>query len=200
MRVPKIILNNYFTRKSIEDVDRFPISLFNNRLKSMISDLQYCLSIMMPVVLIMMIIFFVSGFVEDMDNFSTYLSIMMIPWMFILLIILNKDIAFGMSAGKRTFGFKIIDFKTKQEASQMQCMLRNVTMLIWPIEALMTAFNSKRRIGDLIAGTEVVEWEKQDLESLREDLMSMENGSFKLILVSLLFIIVFTAICFIGIL
>jgi hypothetical protein len=36
-------------------------------------------------------------------------------------------------------------------------MLRNVTLLIWPIEGLFVLFSPQRRLGDFIAGTRLVD-------------------------------------------
>ncbi|TKG91570.1 hypothetical protein EYV94_21330 [Puteibacter caeruleilacunae] len=184
MEIPKIILNNFFTRHSLEQIDDFPMNILSKRLQAMVADLSFSMVVFFPLFLLLIISFFIVeafSLESEPSILSPIAYVLMLVWQFVLL---NKDIANGMSAGKRTFGFKIIDFKTKQEASQMQCMLRNVTMFVWPLEVLVTAFNSKRRIGDLIAGTEVVEWEKHDLESLREDLELIEKMPVRVLITS----------------
>ncbi|MGQ1788550.1 RDD family protein [Saccharicrinis sp. GN24d3] len=169
-------------------------------MKSMISDLWFCMAIIMPFFLLFMILFFViQAFIyPEIEYFPTYLMVMLLPWLVLLFGTLNKDIASGMSAGKRTFGFKVIDNSTKQNASQMQCMLRNMTMLIWPLEAFMILVNPKRRIGDFIANTEVIKTDKLDIETLHQDLILIENISVKLVVTSLIIGIVMTSISMVG--
>ncbi len=75
-----------------------------------------------------------------------------------------------MSAGKRTFGYKVIDYNTKETANDFQCMLRNATMLAGPLEVIMTLINPNRRIGGYIAKTGVVKTETKPIESLMTEL------------------------------
>ncbi len=200
MIIPKKLIINYFTKRVLRQAESFPLALLSSRMRSMISDLWFCLAVIMPFFFIFMILLFVlqNLIYPDIDCFSMYLFVMMMPWFVLLFIILNKDIASGKSAGKRIFGYKVIDYSSKHEASQIQCMLRNITMVIWPLEALIIAFYPKRRIGDLIANTEIVKSEKQGIETLYEELSSIENISMKLVLFSLLVSILFSAISSIG--
>lgn len=68
---------------------------------------------------------------------------------------LNKDIFNGKSIGKYIVGLKVVSFKTGDPASPIQCMIRNLFILIWPIEAVMLFFSPEMRIGDFLAGTRV---------------------------------------------
>lgn len=200
MKLPKILFVNLFTKSYLKQADSFPMTIFNFRLRSMIADLWFCLAVAMPFILISMIALFTTQtFIKLEINYSI-LNLLVFPiiWMAILFIILNKDIACGMSAGKRTFGFKIVDSQTKQKASQLQCMLRNVTMMLWPLEVLMALINPKRRIGDFIAKTEVIETETREIDSLVNDLNSIDQLSSKVILISLLITLGLTSISFIG--
>jgi uncharacterized RDD family membrane protein YckC len=72
---------------------------------------------------------------------------------------LCKDIVQGRSLGKRITNTQVVDRATKKAASPLQCVVRNITTLFWMIEAIITLFNPSRRLGDLIAGTEVVPYE-----------------------------------------
>ena len=75
---------------------------------------------------------------------------------FILLIYFNKDIFNGRSIAKRIFKFQIIDLKTGKAASSIKCLQRNTTLFIWPIEIIFILINPERRLGDLIAGTQLI--------------------------------------------
>jgi len=200
MRIPRKLILNFLTKSYLKQADSFPMTILNSRMKSMISDLWFCMAIIMPFFLLFMILFFlIQTFIyPEIEYFPTYLSVMLLPWLMLLFIILNKDIASGMSAGKRTFGFKIVDIQTKKEASQLQCMLRNVTMMLWPLEVLMIIINPKRRIGDFIAKTEVVETETCVIDTLIQDLDSIDKISPRLILISLLITVGLTSISFIA--
>lgn len=70
---------------------------------------------------------------------------------------LNKDIFFGKSIGKSFVGLRVVSSRTGNPAGPIQCMIRNLFLLIWPLEALMLFFSPKRRIGDIVAGTKVEE-------------------------------------------
>ena len=59
------------------------------------------------------------------------------------------------SIGKRSIGLRIIDTRTKQDANALSRFLRNMTLLIWPID-LVFLFITGSRIGDKIAGTEII--------------------------------------------
>ncbi len=104
------------------------------------------------------------------DIFPIFLIFPILFWLLMLLVILNKDCVNGMSAAKRKFGFQVIDFKSKEVASDAQTILRNITMFLWPLEIILVILNPKRRLGDFIAGTEVKRTEKRTLESLTEEL------------------------------
>ena len=200
MKIPRILILNFLTKSYLKQADSFPIAILNSRMKSMISDLWFCVAIIMPFSFLFLIMFFViQAFIfPEIEYFPTYLIVMLLPWVVLLFGTLNKDIASGMSAGKRTYGFKVVDNSTKQNASQMQCMLRNMTMLIWPLEVFIILISPKRRIGDFIANTEVIKVENLDIETLYQDLISIENISVKLIVTSLTISILMTSISIAG--
>ncbi len=72
-------------------------------------------------------------------------------------IFLNKDIYFGKSIGKHFTGLRVVSARTGNPASPIQCALRNLFVLLWPLEALFLFLSPKRRIGDFVAGTKVQE-------------------------------------------
>jgi len=67
-----------------------------------------------------------------------------------------KDSFNGRSIGKRITKLQVIDNKTGAIASPFQCLIRNLFIIIWPIEVIMTLINPARRIGDYVAGTKIV--------------------------------------------
>jgi uncharacterized RDD family membrane protein YckC len=72
-------------------------------------------------------------------------------------IFLNKDIYFGKSIGKHFIGLRVLSSRTGNAASPIQCLIRNLFLFLWPLEALILFFSPKRRIGDMVAGTKVEE-------------------------------------------
>lgn len=73
----------------------------------------------------------------------------------------NKDIFLGRSPAKRIFKLQVIDNKTNLPANSLRCLLRNLTIIIWPIEVIAGLINNERRLGDFIAGTKLVPYDAE---------------------------------------
>lgn len=67
----------------------------------------------------------------------------------------NKDMIQGKSVAKRALKLEVVNIKTGEVASSLKCLIRNLTIAVWPIEVIAVLINPSRRIGDLIAGTRV---------------------------------------------
>jgi uncharacterized RDD family membrane protein YckC len=67
-----------------------------------------------------------------------------------------KDCIDGRSIGKRITRLQVIDDKSKQPASPLQCFFRNIFCILWPMEIILIIINPSRRIGDFVARTKVV--------------------------------------------
>ncbi|WP_460618111.1 RDD family protein [Hymenobacter ruber] len=78
-----------------------------------------------------------------------------------MLVYANKDCVQGKSPAKRLLGLMVVDPHSKLAAGSGQCFIRNITILIWPIEVVMLLINPARRLGDYLAGTECVECSRQ---------------------------------------
>lgn len=68
----------------------------------------------------------------------------------------NKDIILARSPAKRVLKLQVVDVKTGKPASPVRCLFRNITLVLWPIEAIVALANPERRIGDFIAGTKLM--------------------------------------------
>jgi len=97
----------------------------------------------------------------------------------------NKDFFKAKSGAKRFLGYQIIDNKSKNPASELQCFLRNLTLIAWPIEVLVGLLNPERRIGDFLANTKVIPSEKEKLKSIWSD---MKNTKLKTNFIGILII------------
>lgn len=67
----------------------------------------------------------------------------------------NKDMIQGKSVAKRALKLEVVDIKTGEVASSLKCLVRNLTIAVWPIEVIAVLISPSRRIGDFIAGTRV---------------------------------------------
>lgn len=67
----------------------------------------------------------------------------------------NKDIFNGRSPAKRILKMQVIDNKTGHAANPIKCLVRNLTIVLWPLEVIFVLFDPKRRLGDKIAGTRI---------------------------------------------
>lgn len=74
----------------------------------------------------------------------------------------NKDIFLGRSIAKRIFKFQIVDAKTNLPANPLRCFVRNITVIAWPIEFIISLINNQRRVGDFIAGTKLVPYSPEE--------------------------------------
>jgi uncharacterized RDD family membrane protein YckC len=77
----------------------------------------------------------------------------------IVAIMLNKDFFGGRSVIKRIWGFKVVDYQTGADATEFQCMVRNISIILCPLEALVILISRERRLGDILAGTRVIDAE-----------------------------------------
>lgn len=90
----------------------------------------------------------------------------------------NKDMIQGKSVAKRALKLEVVDIKTGEVASSLKCLVRNLTIAIWPIEVIAVLISPSKRIGDLIAGTRV--------EYISAERNSKPKVNFKNLLLSIL--------------
>ena len=73
---------------------------------------------------------------------------------------LCKDCIGSRSIAKRIIKHQVLDNKTNAPATPLQCLLRNFSIVFWPIEVLMVLVSPARRLGDRVAGTKVVPFDR----------------------------------------
>lgn len=111
------------------------------------------------IVMIIAMPVFLIGFDKSMENDALMLS-SKLDWRFILMIFavslyFNKDVIQGRSIAKRALNQEVVNIKNNDVASPLKCLVRNLTIVLWPIEVIVVLISPSRRIGDLIAGTRV---------------------------------------------
>lgn len=67
-----------------------------------------------------------------------------------------KDSFHGRSIAKRILKLQVVEHSTGQPASPIRCLVRNLSIMFWPIEVIATLANPERRLGDRLAGTRVI--------------------------------------------
>ena len=95
--------------------------------------------------------------IHNPHNGTMFLGLGLMGFIFLILFsgYFNKDIFNGRSVAKRILKLQVVDNKSGQVATPVQCLLRNITIMIWPVEVLYTLFSPTRRLGDYIARTRV---------------------------------------------
>jgi len=86
------------------------------------------------------------------------------PMMYVMLaalsIYLCKDCIGSRSIAKRIIKHQVVDHKTGAPATALQCLLRNFSIVFWPIELMFVIISPDRRLGDRVAGTRVVPFDR----------------------------------------
>jgi len=102
---------------------------------------------------------------------------------------LNKDFYRGKSLAKRVLGFQVVAVRTGQPASEVQCFLRNLTFFIWPIEVFISLISPKRRMGDILAHTKVIQVSSEPVPQVWKDIKQTrwKNSYFIIILLGLIY-------------
>lgn len=86
-----------------------------------------------------------------MRPFETFYSILALGMIYFLL----KDIYQGRSIGKRVLGIAVRDIgNPSAKPGTLRLVVRNITVILWPVELLLLILK-RRRIGDIIARTQV---------------------------------------------
>lgn len=159
-------------------------------------------------VLVAFIIFGISILTLNFPSFKVYEApsemdsinlIKFIPLLIIALIFslyLNKDAIGGKSPAKRILGFVILNNKTNKVANPLRLLIRNLPIVIWPIEVIVSIFFHERRIGDYIAGTKVVIDDRSNIAEIKifQLILSLFFGAlfiFSIILLQLVIVYTF---------
>jgi uncharacterized RDD family membrane protein YckC len=178
----KTLIINPYTKFISEKLETF--TSINGRINSTIIDVFFTGFWFMPLGIIFMIC--------RIATLSIFSSSIINPWTIgygiFMFLLLNKDYYNSRSIGKRITGYKVVDNISGLSASKIQCLIRNITTLLWPIEIALLLTNSSRRLGDFIAGTKVIESDKISHSSTFEEInKSNHNISILWLFLSIIF-------------
>jgi hypothetical protein len=149
------------------------------RLKSMMSDFYHPMAAFMPLIMLIVAPSFILSdiLIKNVEqSFWITTAAAIIPIGGIYFLILNKDYFRGRSIAKRKYGYQIIDVRNDQIATPMQCMIRNISGFLWPIEIPFILFSPNRRLGDRIAGTKLVDIDTIDPKTIFDDINVYEKS------------------------
>ena len=103
---------------------------------------------------------------EESNQMSYESSLIIYAFILGMSLYLNKDAIKVKSIAKRALKHEIIDINTGEIASPLKCFIRNILIILWPIEVIVVLASPSRRIGDFIAGTKVVNISKERGENV----------------------------------
>jgi hypothetical protein len=82
------------------------------------------------------------------------LTALIVSWLLFLL----KDFYHGQGIVKRFFKVQVVDISTNKYATPLQRFIRNLTILVLPVEIVVLLINDGRRLGDIMADTVVTNY------------------------------------------
>ena len=131
-------------------INKIPLGL---RLGTMFLDHVFvCLITIPPLILIK----YLTDTKHSFTSFSEYQMIMPL-----FVIYFCKDCIGGRSLAKRILKLVVLDNKKGTSATSIQTVIRNLFVIAWPVEVLVSFFDQQRRIGDRLAGTKLSYYEPQ---------------------------------------
>ena len=155
-----------------------PSNKMNKRITAYGLELVYPALALLPLIFAMMFAIPVIHSLIAGHDFNEYyqLTTMTLIQSLLLIIGSSKDYFGGQSIVHRTYGYKVVDNRSNLTASEVQCLMRNLTAILFPIEFVFVVINKQRRIGDFIAGTRLIQVERTDPELI---LKEIEDTDFK---------------------
>ena len=148
------------------------------RLKSLIMDL---------IIIFIIIIPFIIPLFFGLNNITYYTFVLSLLFTFFLC----KDLINFKYMGKHKYNLKIVDINHKK-LSPLKLVLRNIFIIIWPLEFVMYFINPERRLGDIIFSTKVIC--KKSSEDDNENIIKKGNYVIFLLIFLLLFGIIYFTI------
>ena len=138
------------------------------RLASMLVDhFIMCFAMFIPI-LPFMVIGMKNAFSISHEQTSMEPTFMIYGFIFGFALYFNKDFFDGRSPAKRILKTQVINNKNGEVAGPLRCLLRNLTIPLWPLEAIFILINPQRRLGDYIAGTRIEPYDPENIKKKKE--------------------------------
>jgi hypothetical protein len=162
---------------------------WNKRLRCFVIETWYTPAVFFPLLIPYMLLSIKAGILDDDINLAS-----LVPFSILFIALINKDIFGGQSVVHRLLGYQVVMAKTNKPAGMVRCMLRNISVPLWPAELIFILFYPKRRLGDFIAGTKLIEVPPTDPELILNDIRTLKiDREFRIVLaLSLMFVFAFT--------
>lgn len=157
------------------------------RLGSMLLDHIFMCLIMVVLMIPLMVTTFSHAFTTSHEemNPATPSWIFYVVLLFIA-IYLGKDSINGRSLAKRITKLQVVENSTGQVASPLRCLIRNLFIIIWPIEVISAMINTERRIGDRVAGTKLVAFDptkEQPKTNIKQIILTLVIAYFSVLVI-----------------
>ncbi|HZY81346.1 MAG TPA: RDD family protein, partial [Cyclobacteriaceae bacterium] len=172
---------------------KLPLLDSNKRVKAVALEMWFFLSMFIPWFFVLMIpqmLTFGQGSKDILwpEMLGTFIYDVM------MVMLVNKDFFNGQSAVHRKIGFQVVDAKTGQPATQLKCMVRNITAPLWMVEMIFLFANPDRRLGDFIAGTRLIKVSPSDPELVLTEISNtpLNNNGRLTILISIIWVALLT--------
>lgn len=153
-----------------------PIGKATERSQLFFREMIYFQSVFITLSLICLVGSWITEFLVGRVTGSSYqvsLWVFYSPFFVLGTFALNKDLVNGQGVVNRHFGYRVVDIVTEGPSTPIKCMLRNLTVIIFPIEFFFLQ-RSEKRIGDIMFGTKLLK-----VEPTSPDRILAELGSYK---------------------
>jgi uncharacterized RDD family membrane protein YckC len=180
MKIIRFFLFNRLSRRMIEE-EFSPENRTPDRLKLFFREFVYFSSCMMTIIILVLAIptiLLEAMFPYITSEYDVLFSLIYVMLsLFLFVVALNKDFFLSQSLVKRYWGYQVVNVKTLKPASQLKCMIRNITIPVFPFEMFFLLINKEKRLGDYIAGTKLVRVEKSDPALLFDEMANYQLDS-----------------------
>jgi len=193
MKLVRLLMFNAFTTQYLKRSNSF--YLFpTRRLKSAGIDFMFLVAVFFPLMLPFVLYCMITAANVTLVQHASIISA--VPFTCFTFVLLNKDFFNGRSVAKRVFGYQVVQANTDKPAEPFKCMLRNITLIIWPVEVIVSLISPGRRLGDFLAGTVVVVSPSEEPKTI---LIDMENtkwnpGIKKMVWIAIAFSVLFSVL------
>lgn len=155
---------------------KIPVDKATERSQLVFHEMIYFQSVFLALSLVCLVGSWITGFLLGRVTGSTYqipFWVFNSPFFVLGTLALNKDLVNGQGVVNRYVGYRVVDMVSEEPATAMKCMLRNLTVIIFPVEFFFLQ-RSDKRIGDYMFGTKLIK-----VEPTSPDRILPELGSYK---------------------